>query len=72
MEWKNFGYNRTLSMEKSYKKADYILLLDADFRLKVLNKSFKETIGNGDNYLIRYAGNLNYRNLKLRRSISKD
>ena len=65
MEWKNFGYNRTLSMEKSYKKADYILLLDADFRLKVLNKSFKETIGNGDNYLIRYAGNLNYRNLKL-------
>ena len=28
--WKDFGTNRSLALEKAYKKADYILIFDAD------------------------------------------
>ena len=59
-EWVNFGYNRTISIKHAYKKADYILLLDADFTVIILNKDFKNKLYN-NSYLIKYTGNNNYR-----------
>lgn len=29
-KWENFGHNRTLALERAYKKSDYILIFDAD------------------------------------------
>lgn len=33
-EWKDFGHNRTLALQNSYKKGDYVLIWDADDELK--------------------------------------
>lgn len=44
-EWKNFGHNRTLALERAYKKTDYVLVFDADdsfngdFQLPKLQKT---------------------------------
>lgn len=32
--WQNFGYNRTLALEKAYDKTDYVLMWDADDEIK--------------------------------------
>jgi hypothetical protein len=62
--WVNFGHNRTVCIQNSYKKADYILLLDADFTVNIIDKNFKETLTH-EGYLIKYTGNLNYRQMLL-------
>jgi hypothetical protein len=33
-KWENFGHNRTLALERAYKKSDYILIFDADDSFK--------------------------------------
>jgi glycosyltransferase involved in cell wall biosynthesis len=33
--FKNFGYNRTVSLQKCYGLSDYVLLLDADMQLSI-------------------------------------
>lgn len=33
--FKNFGYNRTMALKPALKKADYVLLLDADMRIVI-------------------------------------
>lgn len=59
--WKNFGYNRTYTISNAANMADYLLLLDADFILKVTNKNFKCKQFLYDSYLIKYDGNIDYR-----------
>lgn len=62
-KWKDFGHNRTLCIQRAQDKADFLLLLDADFTVNILDKNFKNTLTN--NSLIKYEGNLNYRQLLL-------
>lgn len=33
-KWENFGHNRTLALQRAYKKSDYILIFDADDSFK--------------------------------------
>ena len=60
-EWKNFGYNRTLAVQAAKGMADYMLLMDADFVFKIKNEEFKEKKYNVDSLLIKYEGQLDYR-----------
>ena len=62
-EWKNFGHNRTLAIQASQNKADYTLLMDADFILCVKDPNFKEDLKKQgkDAYQIKYEGGLDYR-----------
>lgn len=61
--WKNFGYNRTLAIQSTKNKADYTMLLDADFVVKVVDPDFKNNMAKmgGHGYLIQYFGGLDYR-----------
>ena len=62
-EWVDFGYNRTLSMERAAGKGDYHLLLDADMTLEV-----EEELGErleGDAYFLPFAGVNDYAVLRL-------
>lgn len=61
-KWKNFGFNRTLAIQSAYKKADYLLLMDADFVFIPKNPSFKNELSH-QGYHIKYEGNLDYRQL---------
>jgi glycosyltransferase involved in cell wall biosynthesis len=64
--WVNFGYNRSKYLEKAYNKADYLLLLDADFIVDIKNKNFKTELSNVDAYyILQNTGSINYHNLKL-------
>jgi glycosyltransferase involved in cell wall biosynthesis len=62
-EWKDFGHNRSLAVKMSKNKADYTLLMDADFILVVKDPNFKEELKKMDKdaYLIKYEGSLDYR-----------
>jgi len=57
--WQNFGYNRSKAMELSRNKADYCILMDADFTFKCLDPDFKRKLYY-DAYLVSYVGNLDY------------
>lgn len=57
-EWVNFGVNRTMAMKIAEKKADYVLLIDADMILNV-HREFKPAL-NANAYLLRYTGVLDY------------
>lgn len=65
--WVNFGYNRSKSLEKAYRKADYLLLLDADFVVNIISKNFKTQLSNENigYYILQNSGSINYRNLLL-------
>src|SRR3972149_12094275 len=41
--WQDFGYNRSQAVKLSRGKADYLLLMDADMILHVINSDFKNT-----------------------------
>jgi len=65
-KWKNFGHNRTLAIQHCYKTADYVILLDADFVVNVLDKNFKNKLSDQTlGYLIQYVGGLDYRQMLL-------
>lgn len=57
--WQNFGYNRSKVMELSRNKADYCILMDADFTFKCMDPDFKRKLYY-DAYLVSYVGNLDY------------
>lgn len=63
-EWINFGVNRTKLIKTAKGKADYLLLVDADYVINVHDYDFKNNL-NADGYLIQWEGNLDYKNLKL-------
>lgn len=60
-EWKNFGYNRSLAVRSAYGKADYLLLMDADFVFIPKDEDFKKNKLDYDGYQIAYEGGLDYR-----------
>ena len=66
-KWVNFGHNRTLSLNRARNKADYLLLMDADFVLKVNDTDFKSKLSL-DGYQIRYEGVYDYRQMLLVKS----
>lgn len=53
--WKNFGYNRSVALEKAYNKSDYVFIFDAD-DLVVGNLQISKT-NNADAYLLKIGGN---------------
>ena len=57
-KWVNFGVNRTMAMKIAEKKADYVLLIDADMVLNI-HRDFKPAL-NANAYLLRYTGALDY------------
>ena len=63
-EWVDFGYNRTEAVQAGYKKADYLLLMDADFIFCPKDPTFKDKKNlSADGYQIKYEGGLDYRQL---------
>ena len=63
-EFKNFGYNRTYSLQKCIGMSDYILLLDADMELII--KNFNKSSLTGDNYYILQGNdNFYYNNVRI-------
>ena len=58
-EWKNFGHNRTESLQFAKGKADYLLLCDADEEL-VFSENFNKSTLVDDAYNLRYLGQLDY------------
>jgi tetratricopeptide (TPR) repeat protein len=59
-EWIHFGHNRTKAIERAKGKADYLVLADADFEMVVKDKNFKNKLTKPA-YLVKYEGNLDYR-----------
>ncbi|MFE3494831.1 glycosyltransferase [Streptomyces sp. NPDC059175] len=56
--WENFGHNRSLNISHARGKADYLLLLDADL---VIRKNGPLPPLTGDAYMLRHAGEMEYR-----------
>ncbi len=56
--WLDFGYNRTLSLERSRGKADYLLMLNADEVLHTAAE-FRADL-ESDAYRLRYEGDIDY------------
>ena len=44
-EWKNFGHNRSLAVQSAQGKADFLLLMDADFEFIIKDPKFKSNKG---------------------------
>jgi len=67
-EWKNFGYNRTLSYttaKETFPEADYCLLIDADMCLKILPEFNKNELDAGNYQVAQLGGTLYYFNTRL-------
>lgn len=57
IEFRNFGYARSQLMNKAYGKADWLLLADADFIIRVHDTNFKERLGEPINKSMEYLLN---------------
>jgi glycosyltransferase involved in cell wall biosynthesis len=65
-KWVNFGHNRSKVVQMAQNKADFLVLMDADFIFVPKDKNFKNNLSkNIDSYLIKYEGNLDYRQILL-------
>ncbi|WP_327325388.1 glycosyltransferase [Streptomyces sp. NBC_01210] len=56
--WVNFGHNRTLNIRHAHRKADYLLLLDADL---VIRRDGPLPRLTADAYMLRHEGATEYR-----------
>lgn len=56
--WVNFGTNRTLNLRHAHEKADYLLLIDADM---IVRQDAALPDLTADSYLLRHAGDMEYR-----------
>ena len=65
--WTNFGHNRTEAVQLSKNKADYLLLMDADFIFKCYDPNFKNQLDK-DAYLVNYEGQMDWWQLLLVKS----
>jgi hypothetical protein len=63
-KWVNFGVNRNMLLQAAKNKADYLLLVDADYVINIYDSNFKNNL-NHDGYLLKWEGDLDYRNIKL-------
>ncbi len=66
-QWRDFGHNRTLLMQRARGQADYLLLMDADWRLEAADGAFEKLTA--DAYLVTHAGPVEYKNKLLVRGI---
>ena len=66
--FQNFGYNRTVAMQRAAGKADYLLLLDADMVLVVSPDFKKESLTEGAYQITQQGGTLVYYNTRLIKS----
>ena len=63
--FQNFGYNRTVALERASEWGEYALLLDADMRL-VLTPDFKKDMLTENGYsLLQKNGSLEYTNIRI-------
>tara|TARA_R110002074_G_scaffold401828_1_gene601721 strand:+ start:127 stop:2007 length:1881 start_codon:yes stop_codon:yes gene_type:complete len=61
-KWVNFGYNRTLYLKYAKNKADFLIILDADFIVNIKDKNFKNKLTNTNvGYQLQYEENMCYR-----------
>jgi len=66
--FQNFGYNRTIAMQRAAGKADYLLLLDADMVLVVKPDFKKDDLKEGAYQITQQGGTLMYYNTRLIKS----
>jgi tetratricopeptide (TPR) repeat protein len=66
--FQNFGYNRTVAMQRAAGTADYLLLLDADMVLVVSPEFKKEDLKEGAYQITQQGGTLVYYNTRLIKS----
>jgi tetratricopeptide (TPR) repeat protein len=64
-KWKNFGHNRTLVVQEAsrnlFNQNYYLLLMDADFEMKVIDPDFKSKLNpQVDDFILQYEGSLDY------------
>jgi hypothetical protein len=62
-EWRDFAHNRTLAVELARGKADYLLLLDADWTVEVQPGTLEDLTA--DAYMVRHAGTSEFHNKRL-------
>jgi len=58
-EWKNFGYNRTLALQKAYKKSKYLFIFDADDKIE--GNLILPVLLNHDCYYFKFGSNILYK-----------
>lgn len=58
-KWVSFGHNRTEAYRLAQPRADYVLMIDADM-VALVQEEFRHGL-RADSYLIRYEGDLDYR-----------
>ena len=62
-EWVDFGHNRTELMKLARGKADYLLLLDADWTITVEPGALDHLAA--DSYMVRHSGEFEFHNKRL-------
>ncbi|HEX4009502.1 MAG TPA: hypothetical protein VHX62_05825 [Solirubrobacteraceae bacterium] len=62
-EWRDFGHNRSRLMEVAQGKADYLLLMDADWRLEASAGAFDGLCA--DAYMVVHAGHIEFYNKRV-------
>ena len=63
--FRNFGYNRTVALERAAEWGTYALLLDADMKL-VITPAFQKTALSANGYsIIQKSGSLEYHNTRI-------
>lgn len=60
-KWKNFGHNRSLVVKNAKGKADYGLLMDADFMFVIKDPDFKKKLNTKGGHMVGYEGSLDFR-----------
>jgi glycosyltransferase involved in cell wall biosynthesis len=60
-KWKNFGHNRSLAVKNAKGKADYGILMDADFIFVIKDPDFKKKLNTRGGHMVGYEGSLDFR-----------
>jgi hypothetical protein len=60
-EWKNFGYNRSLSLKYAFNKTDYVFIFDADDRI-IGDFSLPSEL-NSDSYYFKFGTGVTYKRI---------
>ena len=60
-EWKDFGYNRTLSLKHAHKKTKYLFIFDADD--KIFGKFSLPSVMDKDSYYLKFGIGVTYKRI---------
>jgi hypothetical protein len=61
--WVDFGYNRSELMRLAHRKADYLLLLDADWTVEAVPGALANL--SADSYMVKHSGEVEFHNKRL-------